>query len=306
MAPRLVVLMATFNGGRFISEQLGSLAGQSVAQLDVLVSDDGSTDDTLAKVELSRGQWKKGRFDIVSGPRTGSHADNFRHLFLMLEDTPVVALSDQDDVWMPHKLANAIKALSVVPTDIPAVYCSRTTLIGAGGTMAGHSPHFGRPASFRNAVVQSLAGGNTMVLNPAAVRLVQRSFHRVRVPAHDWWIYMLVTGAGGRMIYSASPDTFYRQHSNNVVGSGSGWRARLRRLGSLLHGQFRRWSDANEAALLRCSEMLTADALRTLQEFMRMRRSPLLSPLLLWRSRIYRQTAGGHAMLYIAMLFGLA
>jgi hypothetical protein len=89
----VAVLMATFNGGRFVAEQLVSLAGQSAAAFDLMVSDDGSTDDTRAKLESARTRWRKGRFDIISGPRDGGHAGNFRHLFLALNDDPVAALS---------------------------------------------------------------------------------------------------------------------------------------------------------------------------------------------------------------------
>jgi glycosyltransferase involved in cell wall biosynthesis len=298
--------MATFNGGRFIADQLASIADQSVAELDLLVSDDGSTDDTMARLERARTPWRKGRFDIIAGPRSGNHADNFRHLFLSLADEPIVALSDQDDVWLPRKLENAIAVLASVPAGVPAVYCSRTALIDMHGASIGQSPYFPRGPAFGNALVQSLAGGNTMVLNPAAVRLVRESFRHTRVPAHDWWIYMIVTGAGGRMIYSPTPDTHYRQHDDNAVGNGSGWRARLVRLHKLLQGRFRDWNDANVAALLSCRSMLRPEARATLENFMRIRAAGWRSPFLLWRSHIYRQTTGGHAMLYVAAFLGLA
>ena len=83
------------------------------------------------------------------------------------------------------------------------------------------SPLFRRPPSFRNALVQSLAGGNTMVLNRPARDLVALASRRARFVSHDWWAYLLVTGAGGAVHYSAKPLVRYRQHAHNLVGANT-------------------------------------------------------------------------------------
>jgi glycosyltransferase involved in cell wall biosynthesis len=69
--------MATYNGGRFLTPQLESIREQTIAEIDVLASDDGSTDDTSSILESFAANWPKGRFDIVRGPGQG-FADNFR------------------------------------------------------------------------------------------------------------------------------------------------------------------------------------------------------------------------------------
>ena len=153
--------------------------------------------------------------------------------------------------------------------------CSCTRLIGDSGAPLGYSRVFRRPPSFRNALVQSLAGGNTMVLNRKAFELVQRSLARGRCVAHDWWTYQIVTGAGGRMLYSERPDTLYRQHAGNNVGSNMGLGAAIARIGFVLRGRFREWNEVNLETLERCRDLLSPQALKALDCFLRARAGPL-------------------------------
>ena len=104
---------------------------------------------------------------------------------------------------------------------LPLLFCSRTLTITESGTPVGMSPLFRRTPSFRNALVQSLAGGNTMVLNRAARDIVALASRRARFVSHDWWAYLLVTGAGGVVHYSAKPLVRYRQHAQNLVGANT-------------------------------------------------------------------------------------
>jgi hypothetical protein len=133
-------------------------------------------------------------------------------------------------------------------TQEPILYCSRTGLIDEMGTDIGLSVDFRKPPQFRNALVQNIAGGNTMVMNRAAFVLVKEAASRTSFVSHDWWTYMIVTGAGGAILYSCQSDTLYRQHAGNSVGSNQGIAARLRRLILLFQGRYRRWNDRNVSA----------------------------------------------------------
>ena len=216
-----------------------------------------------------------------------------------------VAFADQDDVWLPHKLSAAIAALAAGNPEVPALYCARTALIDDCGKPIGMSPAFQRPPSFRNALVQSLAGGNTMVFNRAAFLLLREASRRTRYPLHDWWAYIMVTGAGGKIIYSTTPDILYRQHRENAVGSNLGWLAGASRLWHLMHGRFRRWNDENIVALALCDDLLTKEAREVLGAFSRARRGSIPSRLeLLRRSGAHRQTPAANLMLYVATAMG--
>ncbi len=305
--PRVQILMATFNGARFLEEQLASIAAQTVPTIDMLVSDDGSTDGTMGILRDWQGRWSKGAFEIIAGPRTG-FADNFRHLIL---NAPAhvehVAFSDQDDVWDPDKLEVAIATLRELPADRPALYGSRTRLIDAEGRHIGYSPLFKRPPGFGNALVQSLVGGNTIVFNRAGFALMRESSRRTTFLMHDWWAYLIVSGAGGTVHYDPVPRIGYRQHEGNAVGGAIGWLGRPRRLMELLGGKFARWTDQNLQSIQLCRDMLSDEPLARLRDF-KLFRDPPLDGAKLARLRgggTYRQSIAGSVAAAIAAAFRL-
>ena len=168
---RVAVLLATQNGALYLEDQLESLARQTHPAIDVHVSDDDSTDGTMAILRDWEARWSKGRFVISQGPGRG-FAENFRALIVNRDiRASYYAFCDQDDVWEPDKLERAIAWIGE-PMDAPRLFCSRTKLVSEVGRETGHSVLFSRQPSFRNALVQSIAGGNTMVFNRAAHRLL--------------------------------------------------------------------------------------------------------------------------------------
>ena len=108
------------------------------------------------------------------------------------------------------------------------LYCGRTRTVDEDGRVVGFSPQFSRPPCFANALVHNIAGGNTMVMNDSARQLILEA-GVVDVVAHDWWTYLMVSGAGGRVIYDDEPTVDYRQHDDNQVGANMGISARLGR-----------------------------------------------------------------------------
>jgi glycosyltransferase involved in cell wall biosynthesis len=299
------ILLATYNGMRFLPRQLESIAGQTWPEIDLLVSDDGSTDGTWDHLAAWCASWTRGRATLIRGPGAGSACANFRHLIVNADpDAACFAFAEQDDNWLPGKLEHAVAALDAAGPGA-ALYCSRTALIDENGAAIGFAPLFRRPPDFRNALVQSLAGGNTMVMNPAAFAALRDSSARTAYPQHDWWAYIIVSGAGGRMLYSPTPDTLYRQHGANEIGSNLGWRARWTRFRQLRKGRFRGWCAENIAALELCRDLLTPAAQSVLDSFSAARRgTPLGRMFRLARSGIYRQTAPSQAMLYVAAAMG--
>ncbi len=297
------VLMATRNGAAFLDAQLASLAAQTHGPIDVLVSDDGSTDATMAILSRWRERWDRGGFRVVEGPRAG-FSENFRSLILAPGlSAPYFAFCDQDDLWEPDKLARAIAWLG--DGDTPKLFCSRTLTIESDGRESGHSPLFARPPSFRNALVQSIAGGNTLVFNRAAHRVLAAASARTGFVSHDWWAYLIVSGAGGDVAYCAEPLVRYRQHHANQVGANSSTAARLARLRRMLRGEFSRWNDANMSGIAANLDLLDDDARHAFEAFRGARAGGLVERLRKLRaSGVYRQTAFGGAGLYLAAVLG--
>ena len=301
----MAIWLATRNGAAFLDEQLGSLAAQTHQPIDIWASDDGSIDGTLAILSDWQGRWTKGAFSICAGPGDG-FAENFRALISNQADADFFACCDQDDLWEPHKLAAALTWMRSQDGSLPLLFCSRTLTISESGVPIGMSPLFRRKPSFRNALVQSLAGGNTMVLNRTARDIVALASRRVRFVSHDWWMYQLVTGAGGIVHYSPEPLIRYRQHAQNLVGANTSWRARLGRLRLLLRGQFIEWNEMNLTGLQENRDLLTPDAVEAMELFARARKGELLSRIAsLRKSGVYRQTPQGTLALWGALAFRL-
>lgn len=303
-ASHVVVLLAHYNGGRHLAEQLESLAAQTHRDWSLIVSDDGSSDDWLTTtVDFARAV-DGHRVWLVNGPGRG-FAQNFLTLVAMAgPDVPFAAFCDQDDVWLPGKLARALAALDGIPPERPALYCGRTITCDAALTPAGVSPLFTAPPGFQNALVQNIGGGNTMVLNRAALDLLQDTWrHAEQIVSHDWWAYQLVTGAGGRVIYDPEPCVLYRQHGANRIGANTGIAARLHRARQLWKGQFRDWNDAQTQALMRVRHWLTPEARELLAQFAKARRGTLFQRLTaLGQAGVYRQTRKGQVALWVAAM----
>ncbi len=305
--PRIAVLMATCNGAAHLAEQLESLAAQKLPPGLLVVSDDGSTDATRAILAGFAAAHPALAVRLGEGPRKGS-ALNFLSLILGLDADAVdlVAISDQDDVWLPAKLGRAAAALAGVAPGRPAL-CGGTSLVcDENLKVKGRLPLPRRPPEFRNALVQNFAAGNTMVLNRPALKLLQAAGAGVSgLVVHDWWIYQVLSGAGAEVLFDAEPVLLYRQHDGNLIGANHGALAKLRRLGLMLVGRFRAWNEVNLAALAAAEPLLTAENRRILHDFRALRRQGFFARLgSLRRLGLYRQGLAGNLSLWIATALG--
>ncbi len=312
--PRIAILMATYRpDSGFLSEQLQSFCTQTRTDWALLLSDDSPT-ETQTQVWADFGRRERHRIAAeLRGPGRG-FAANFLFLLTRVPDwADFVALSDQDDVWLPDHLERAVAALTTgtgsdggAEPGQPALYCGRTRTSARDLTPLGLSPPRRRQASFGNALVESIAGGNTMVMNRAAIAILRAAAaEAATVVAHDWWIYQLITATGGRVIHDDHPTVLYRQHGGNAIGAPSGMRARLRRLRGLVSQRYRGWQDISVAALKRSAHRFTPEAQARLQAFHRARSGALSGRLRALRaSGVYRQSAAGTVLLWLACLGG--
>ncbi|MEI2677140.1 MAG: glycosyltransferase family 2 protein [Burkholderiaceae bacterium] len=303
LAPVVAVLLCSYQGERHLAEQLDSIAAQTHRGWTLWVSDDRSTDGTLAILEQYRSRWGSDRLSILTGPARG-FAANFRSLTCHAEiDADGYAWCDQDDVWEPEKLERALAWLQSVPAGTPALYGSRTLLTDEENRAIGMSPLFTRPPCFQNALVQSIAGGNTMVFNRATRDLLIRANGEGEAVAPDWLAYLLVSSCGGQVRYDPWPSVRYRQHDENLSGSNVSLRGRWQRMRMLLDGQFKGWVDANVTLLERVRSRMPEENLRILDAFVQARREPMPARLLgLRRAGVHRQTAVGTFGLAVAAL----
>lgn len=301
----VAILLSTYNGERYLAEQLDSLISQTYGNWIIHASDDGSQDATLSILQRYQRQLGEGRLVLHQGPARGFSANFLSLVRAAGVQASYYAFCDQDDIWAPEKLERGLAWISSRPTEKPLLHCSRTRLIDEAGKPIGLSPLFKAPLSFENALVQSIAGGNTMLFNEETRKLLATTRESSHIVSHDWWSYILVTGCGGEVCYDPEPTLNYRQHSQNLIGSNISIRGRLQRLRRLLKGTFKEWNEANLAALAPpVRNHLTPHSLEILELFAQARTAPLLQRLRLVRKAgIYRQTFQGNLGLFIATLF---
>ena len=304
-APKVAVLLATYNGAAGLPAQLQSYVGQSVSPALVLVSDDGSKDETRQILTRFAKDNPQIEVQLLEGPRLGA-AQNFLSLLRHVPDwIDVVSLSDQDDVWLPDKIRRGLRALADPPDQGQCLlYCGRTWECDAELGHKRISRGMRRPATFRHALVQNLAGGNTMMLNRPALDLLQAASHEARkLVVHDWWIYQVITGAGGQVIFDNAPLLYYRQHGGNMIGANRGFGAKTKRLSMVLSGRFRRWNTVNIKALSASAHRFTPENQMILRSFSEGRnRSVWRRLVMIWHTGLYRQGLQGNLSLYFAAL----
>jgi glycosyltransferase involved in cell wall biosynthesis len=214
----IAILLSTYDGEAYLDALLASLEAQTHSDWVLLWRDDGSTDGTSAKM-AAWGAVHPARLVPVTQPLGNLGVTrSFMTLLRAAADHPFIAFADQDDVWLPEKLAWAIAALTGTPADKPALYCARQILVDQTLARIGLSAPLDGPADFPASLTQNIATGNTVVLNAAAIALIAASEPPPKT-WHDWWCYLMVTAAVGIVIRDPRGVILYRQHSDNVVGA---------------------------------------------------------------------------------------
>jgi glycosyltransferase involved in cell wall biosynthesis len=295
-------MMATFNGDKYLDEQLNSIENQTYKDWQLVVSDDGSSDKTLDILKKFQAKQPLNKVIIRTGPQKGS-ASNFINLLAdPLVRGSYYGFSDQDDIWLPNKLEVAIaKIKSIEKNELPVLYCGRTINVDQDLHKISESPLFVFPATFRNALVQSIAGGNTMIFNDSLKRRCE-SFNPV-VPVHDWWLYLLTTGVGGIVHYDKESYVLYRQHPDSLIGGNYSFIDRLKNIKRIFNGEFKVSIDQIVDALTQIETSLINENREVFSMFKLMRVVKLRGRIrLMLTAGIYRQTFRGTISLFFALL----
>ena len=293
----VAIILSTLNGQRFIENQLNSLIFQKSVDLTVYWFDDGSTDNTR---NIIKSFYSKLKIIEIKNPKTNDPGKNFIDtLGLVPSDHDYYAFCDQDDIWLKNKLIKSIKSL--INNDCE-LYCSRTQLIDIMGKRIGKSQYFKYNLTFNNAIVQSIAGGNTMVWDKALHNFIKK-FKLNHVTSHDWWLYILCTFTNKKIYYDNSSGILYRQHDKNHIGSNNSLKDKLKRLIMALGGIYKNWNEININNINLYLDYASDKNIKTLNDFRKIRKSNFfLRIFYLLRSKIYRQTVFGNISLIIGVI----
>ncbi|MGC6583594.1 glycosyltransferase family 2 protein [Paenibacillus sp. Dod16] len=220
---KVQVLLSTYNGEQYISEQIQSILNQTHPFISILIRDDGSTDQTIQVLEQLI-KLHPDKIKLIKGTNVGVVSSFFELLRAADPEADYYCFCDQDDVWFDHKVEHAIVRLdSSIYTEVPAMVFTSTYLTDAELNRKGTWPKLpAQEPSFFNALYENIAIGATITMNRSARNLFinSKSVDSQKVLMHDWWFYLLVS-AFGTVIYDNKPSMLYRQHNNNVVGGSN-------------------------------------------------------------------------------------
>jgi glycosyltransferase involved in cell wall biosynthesis len=223
--PLVQVLLATYNGARYLREQMESVLAQDDPAVEILARDDGSSDGTVEILEEYARRLPE-RVRLVSdGVKSGSAKENFLQL-LAASSAPYVCLCDQDDVWLPGKVSASLQAMRGLEAKhgkaVPLLVFSDLRVVDA--ELRELSPSYWRQervdpsaiARLRSTLGQNVVTGCTAMLNRPLVELALRMPEET--PMHDRWIALLATTLG-HSAFLTEATVLYRQHGGNVVGA---------------------------------------------------------------------------------------
>lgn len=238
--PKVLVLLATYNGRQWLSEQIRSILEQEGVDVFINIADDGSNDGTR---ELISQEWADHpRLSILlRASGSGSAGANFRHMYREsnVSDFDYVALADQDDIWLSGKLSAGVAALASG---------------GAQGYSCGVRPFWpdGREKdvlqcpTIRSAdfLFEGAGQGCTYVMTAALFQRVNQFCTTnlelsERLHYHDWLVYLLARSWGLAWHFDSRPWIRYRQHLGNEIGSRGSFGAITKRLGMIRNGWYR-------------------------------------------------------------------
>ena len=212
--PKVGILMSTYNGEKYVEEQLESILHQTYPNIKIYVRDDGSSDrtlDILGKYE------KNGSIILVRGKNVG-FIKSFFELVKLCNGCEYIAYCDQDDVWLPEKISLAVDMISKKDNEKPILYFSNYDFYDSDMNFQAHCEDKKINPSFKNALVDCISLGFNSVFNKAALRIMQKNIPNHSC-GHDWWTYMICVSMG-EVIYDKRYTVKYRRHDNNVSAGG--------------------------------------------------------------------------------------
>lgn len=246
---KLIVLLSTYNGERYLCQQLDSLLNQTFLPDKILIRDDGSKDSTLDI--LKRYKQKSDRIDFYCGENKGP-AKSFWELICKCDKADYYALCDQDDFWFEDKLERAVTLLEKEDSDLPLLYFSKYTLTDKDlNPIDSNVSDLYNFSDFAHSLLYHTAPGCTFVFNEAArKRIVKYDVEKEYCLIHDSLIHKIVA-MFGKLILDEESHMYYRQHGNNEIGMDANKiRVFIGRVDRFLNGKIRNYRSRTAQALL--------------------------------------------------------
>lgn len=231
---KILVLLSTYNGEKYLSEQLDSILQQQGVEVFILARDDGSSDNTIDILNDYARQTSK--IEVIEGKNLGVLGSFFSLMKEALKrGYDYYAFCDQDDIWLNDKLKVAIDIIKA-HKESPALYMGAYQMVDEKGQPIPTSINYPM-LTVEGAMASNCATGCTMVFNRTLLGMsIIEDTNDVLM--HDYWMYMVCLLSDGFTYYDVTPHIHYRQHGNNVIGGkGEGflnrWIVRIKKVFSV-------------------------------------------------------------------------
>lgn len=220
---RITILLATYNGAKYLEQQLESIIAQSYQDWELVIHDDGSSDSTLEILCRYEGELPGKILVVRDGVRAGGAKQNFSHL-LGFAKGDYVMFCDQDDVWLPKKVERTLSVMLqeeqfdpgkpvLVHTDLKVVDQNLTVICDS---MVRGQRLLGGIENLDEVLMCNSVTGCTVMIN-SALRELSTVIPDEAV-MHDWWLACVALRSGGKIGFIDEPLILYRQHGDNTVG----------------------------------------------------------------------------------------
>ena len=302
----VAIVLGFYNDNKYINAQVKSIFEQTHKNIKLFIFDDNST-FKLTKSFLKLTKENKKKLSIIRRKKNIGSAKNF--LFALKEikdDFAFYGFSDQDDIWEKDKIRISINALNKKGNEKPVLFSSRTEYFNEDCTKKiGESKLFKKKPMFANSLIQNFLGGNTILMNKKAKKLIVSSLNSDKYTVHDWYCYQLISGAGGEVIFSLEKTLKYRQHEKNLIGRNDRKSDKFRRFKEFFSGSFKNWIDINLSNLENNKNLIESKNLKILENFKKSRNSknPLKRIIFYRKSGVFRQSSLENFIFFIGILF---
>ncbi len=218
---KIAILLATYNGEKYLAEQLDSLLNQSFQNWCLYVHDDGSKDKTVSILQEYAARYPD-KIILIDAPSTGGAKNNF--LFLLnVVDAPYFMFCDQDDIWLPEKIEKTYRWMKAVEQDKPALVFTDLRVVDQDGKviaprMSEYQKLNMKKSRAEDFLAENVVTGCTVMINRQLADLARRATDPSKIIMHDWWM-AIVAARFGVISCLDEPLILYRQHGINNIGA---------------------------------------------------------------------------------------
>ena len=228
--PKVHILLSTYNGSRYLLEQLDSIFQQTYQNFTLFIRDDGSSDNTIELITRYKEQHPKyaSRICMLANP-SGINLGYMESFWTLLQEcggADFYSFCDQDDVWLPDKLMQGVKFLTAQENSQPILYFSSFYLCNEDLSKRSPAPQVSLPITFKDVLFYTPAFGFSIMINECLRNTALKISDRRNLP-HDGWTQKLAA-AFGKILYDPAPTACYRRHGLAVTTENQSTRSLIK------------------------------------------------------------------------------